>query len=222
MNLSTPKRSEVDMRVAQELKNHLDFVNQTNQAIQKLSSSIVSLSLLHEKAIAKSAKDGQDVAIAFEVMSEKVWSICQDCEQRMNNLEARYGGVYERLEKAFNSFSADFLTIDYYMKSSSYSDKRLDALEVEFKNKQDNLSSSIDKLQGSLKEHVANLRKDMPPKPPEVDPLKLLLEERFQAFKVDCNGLVKEIALIKRDVAYDQKKFENIYTLIERLKAGNP
>jgi hypothetical protein len=37
---------------------------------------------------------------------------------------------------------------------------------------------------------------------------------------VDFDGLVKEIAILKKAVAYDQKKFENVYTLIERLKAG--
>jgi hypothetical protein len=41
------------------------------------------------------------------------------------------------------------------------------------------------------------------------------MEDKFQDFKVDFDGLVKEIALIKKAVAYDQKKFENVYTLIE-------
>ena len=44
------------------------------------------------------------------------------------------------------------------------------------------------------------------------------MEEAFQILNVNYSGILKEISLIKKDISYSQKKFENIYTLIERLK----
>jgi hypothetical protein len=37
-------------------------------------------------------------------------------------------------------------------------------------------------------------------------------------FKIDFEGVARELMMVKKNVAYGEKKFENIYTLIERLK----
>ena len=86
--------------------------------------------------------------------------------------------------------------------------------------KTDNITQSFGNLQGQLKQDIEKLRKALTPIVPEVDPVDTKLDERFKVFKVDFDGLVKEITLLKKAVFYDQKKFENVYTLIERLKEG--
>ena len=68
---------------------------------------------------------------------------------------------------------------------------------------------------------LSQAKKELTPVEPEIDPVQQMIDERFNVFKIDFDGLVRELAILKRAVAYDEKKFENIYTLIERLKGGH-
>lgn len=55
---------------------------------------------------------------------------------------------------------------------------------------------------------------------PEIDPVQVKIDEVKKVVKVDLDGVAKEIFLMKKAIVYEQKKIENIYTLIERIKAG--
>jgi hypothetical protein len=86
--------------------------------------------------------------------------------------------------------------------------------------KNDALNQSLQQLQGQTQESLKALKEELTPKPPDIDPIKAQLDERFKVWQVDFDGLIREIVLLKKTIHYDQKKFEHIYTLIERIQAG--
>lgn len=214
------ERSEVDIRVAQEIKNHNDLMYETHQKINALNEAMISLSRQHEKSKAKSANDHQSLLIEFENLKSQV-------DKRFKDLVDRIGAVESLLLQSLSKFKEikEEVNLDC-LKKAEFEEAlaNLDSLVVSHHLtqclKNDNFNKYLQQLKDKAEQDIEKLKKEIDSKPSVVDPIKKHIDERFSAWKIDVEGLVKEIALLKKSVSYDQKKFENIYTLIERLKEG--
>jgi hypothetical protein len=212
------KKSEVDLRVAQELKNNQDFIYQTNQTLQGLSHGLVALSLQHERVIAKFDSEKKDILIDFENICDKVNKSLHEINQRIGDLESKYNKDIEDIKFVLNTAIQNCITQEVFnneIRLGSISFNKLDSTI----NKHINESRSNNQhIHSTIKSEIQKVREDLTPIIPEVDPVKKAIQEVFEVFKVDFDGLVREISILKKAVAYDEKKFENVYTLINRLK----
>lgn len=221
MKTFTPnQRSEVDIRVAQELKNHQEFVYQTNQSLQNLSTSIVSLSLLIEKNRSQLFSEKKSLEIGFENLKKEVLDRLDQFLKRMGDLESKFIEVQEKLADDQEEFSKDYMTKESYFQAFYPALQKLQEIDNKVEKKNSYIESEISRINGLFENKVENVRKEIP-SVEEFKPLRKEMKELFQNFKIDFKGLIQEIAVLKKTSAYDQKKFENIYTLIDRLKAGN-
>ncbi|MFI0477771.1 MAG: hypothetical protein ACH349_01410 [Candidatus Rhabdochlamydia sp.] len=218
--MSTPKGiSQEELKNFQEIKNHKDWMYDIGQQIQSLSQHLVSLSLQHEKVLAQSQSDKKALLISFENLQEKVTNQIDNFFQRIGDIESRCGKMQVEFgDKLFDYFQ-NFLTKDEHSNSIAFQCKKFNELEEKLKKKNDFLSTELVRMNSCFTNQITSLQKEIP-SIEEFKPLKQEMEEKFQTFKVDFSGLVKELALLKKSVNYDQKKFENIYTLIGRLKEG--
>ena len=221
MNLSTHKKSEVDLRVAQELKNNQDFIYQTNQSLQGLNHAIISLSLQHERVIAKTESEKKDLLIEFEKICEKVNKKLHGIDQRIGDLETKCDKDVDDIKFIINEMMRSFISTNTFSQHANNFDSRLKEICNLLAKHIDASSSAHGNIYNRIQSEISKVRSDLTPVIPEVDPVQKIIDERFAIFKVDLEGLVREISILKKAVAYDEKKFENIYTLIERLKAGN-
>ncbi len=208
------------MRVAQELKNNRDFIYQTNQALQNLGNGILSLSAQSEKLAAQFGRELKDMEIQFHNLEEKLQSKSALHMATESLLKRDWLQRLDVLEEKIDKFSEDFVHQELLQHKLSLLLDRINEIENQFDNLRSHVDSSSRLLQGKIQDAVVAVRKDLTPVIPKVDPVKKEIEEKLAAFYVDFAGLVKEIALLKKAVAYDEKKFENVYTLIERLKEG--
>lgn len=218
MNLSTHKKSEVDLRVAQELKNNQDFIYQTNQKLQSLTQGIVSLSILYEKCLAKCEKEKIDLIIKFENLKEFVDERCSEMESRVGDMESNIEACNCKFEDDLCEMRQQFATEQWTMQIRYEDRKRVDALERDVSVKHDYFAVAIAQLKGYINDQDAKLKKELTPEISEVDPLKKHIDEALSVMRVDMNGLVKEIDLLKRSSFYSEKKFEQVHTLISRLQ----
>ena len=220
MNLSTHKKSEVDLRVAQELKNNQDFIYQTNQSLQELRNEIFSLNSQYEKAIAKYESRQKEIEIGFENMKEMVDEVLHKCIQDLGDVKTEVNNTCKEVRN-------DLLRLTQECVTQTAFEYTVDSLvDAGFDH-----GTQIVKLQNDLKVIEANtrsfftqelksLRQDLTPIVPEIDPVQVKIDEVKKVVKVDLDGVAKEIFLMKKAIVYEQKKIENIYTLIERIKAG--
>lgn len=215
---STPYRSEVDIRVAQELKNNQDFIYQTNQTLQGLSHGLVSLSLQHERVIAKCDSEKKDILIEFENICEKVNKTLHDINQRIGNLESKYNKDIQDLKFVLNTAIQNCIDKESFNKELSAVNKKVNVVGSVLNDQMNTFISSHKSVCSQIKSEIKKVRDDLTPVIPEVDPVEKAIDERMQVVKVDLEGLAREIAILKKAVAYDGKKFENVYTLIDRLK----
>lgn len=221
MKTFTPKeRSEVDIRVAQEIKNHNDFIYNTGQEIDRLKGNIVSLAIQHDKVVAESGSNRRALLIEFENLKETVVETVHQMKQRLGDMESKVSHVLESFSDLKQEFHNQLMIQNELITLIHSIDQALSSVQNQQGSQKEYFNYAISLLKNQVEEKVEEVKKELTPKPPEVDPIKQQLDERFQVWKVDFDGLIREIAILKRAVAYDQKKFENVYTLIERLKGG--
>lgn len=220
MNLSTHKKSEVDLRVAQELKNNQDFIYQTNQSLQDVRNEIISLTSKHEKTIAKYESRQKEIEIGFENMKEMVDEVLHKCIQEIGNVKTELHETCKEVRKDLVNVSYEYVTQSAFEYTvDSLIDARI-GHGIEIAKLQDDLKLSTTYTKSIFSSELERLRKDLTPIIPEIDPVQLKIDEVKSVVKVDLEGVAKEIFLLKKAVVYEQKKIENIYTLIERLQAG--
>lgn len=220
MNLSTHKRSEVDLRVAQELKNNQQFIYETNQALQKSSQGLISLSLQHEKFKAKLESDLKTLQIKFENLEKKVIEESDSTGHLIADYATALIDLTRELGHKFDQVFAAYASISQVNALSRVIENELDGLQKQFAGERAYVDSQVTSLRCQLDAQNFSIRHDLAPIVPEVDPIHKALDERLNPMQIDFAGVIKEIAILKKAVAYGEKKFENVYTLIERLKEG--
>jgi len=220
LNLSTHKKTEVDLRVAQELKNNQDFIYQTNQSLQSLSQGIISLSLQFEKSKGKLESDHKALQIKFENLEKKVLEECDETGYLIADYAKAIIDLTEDLTKKFEDVYKTLTSIEDHKNLACKVEDQILSIEKKTLIDRSYTQSAFILLKAQLDEQNSSIRKDLEPKIPEVDPIQKAFDERFKPIQTDINGFIKEVGLLKKAVTYAEKKFENIYTLIERLKEG--
>lgn len=219
MKTFTPKdRSEVDIRVAQEIKNHKDLLYEAHQKINALNEGVISLSLAHEKSRNEFSRQAQSVLISFENLRESVDDVLKQVGKRLGDAESKLFEILDEFNELKEEVAISHIDKEQFESLFDELENRIVSNHLKQAQKNDSLNNYVQNLQQKATEDLRTLREELAPKEPEIK--KEDLEKKFDVWKVDFDGLVKEIAILKKAVAYDQKKFENVYTLIERLKAG--
>ncbi len=220
MNLSTHKRLEVDVRVAQEIKNHQDVIYQLGQRIQSLEQGVIALSLQNEKLMNKGERDKVDLKIAFENFTDSVLfnhdkmnARLRELERSMVDLERKFSDLEERLED-------EFATEYQFLEVTEDLENRIRSLQLKSDVRSDTYQASLEMMKNQLLHEISKVEEKLTPQAIEGDPVQDKITQSLIPFRVDFEGLKTEIAIIKKALAYDQKKFEYLTTRIERLKEG--
>lgn len=220
MNLSTHKKSEVELRVAQELKNNQDFIYQTNQKLQSLGQGMIALSIQNEKLKAQMDSDKKSIQIDQENHMKEVHNVLSMACRNIDQFEKRVELLLDETQKRLNLFHEQLVHYEVLDEKFKAIADWMNSFEASYERLCGMVNCSVNLLQGKIASEVDQVRKDLTPDPNAVNPIKKEVQDLLDSMRVDFQGLIREIALIKKDVAYGEKKFENIYTLIERLKAG--
>ncbi len=220
MKSSMPRKSEVDLQVAQQLKNQTDFIYETNQKLQSHGQGLIAMSVLIEKLRTQSDNDKKWLLVSFENLREDILVRCYDMNQRLGNFETSFRDFQKKIDNFYVEFSKKYAfkkDVDLAMEIQS---EESDDLSTHVSNRFDYFDNAVSDLRAYVKSQIDSVRQDLTPMIPDEDPIQKALDERFSTLSVDLDGFKTEIARLKKDLSYDQKKFENLYTLIERLQKG--
>lgn len=215
----TKKRSEEEIRLEQELINATKLYSEHTQAIQTLNHGQMALASKTERVLNKAESDHKTLSIQFEKLKESVESFLVQMDQRLGNMETHVSGLMDGFLKIKKEIQSDCVHRDDLNNSLECHRDKLECLQQEVSMQKDGFNSAIVALNHRIKEETAAVKKDLTVEPPEVCPIQSKVDEVSQVWKVDFEGLIKEIAILKKSSMYAEKKFENIYTLIDRLKS---
>lgn len=210
------------MRVAQELKNNQDFMNQTNQKLNSLSDGLIALTITHDKAIGNGGSNHKALEIQFQNLKEFIDKSLIRIHKRLDEVEIKTNKVLEEFSDLRNEVEDEYITTKIYDVDFHNLIISIDQIKKDILTKQDYFNISLNTIKSMLRQEIEKTKEELKPKVLDIDPVNQKITERLGPFRVDYEGLKREIELLKSAVSYDQKKFENIYTLIERLKGIKP
>jgi hypothetical protein len=220
LNISTHKKSEVDLRVAQELKNNQDFIYQTNQSLQDLKKVLDALLLQHRQLIEKSCSDRKDLEIRFEKLENDVLKNIKQCLSKVNEMDDSVNRLTVSKDRELKRLNEQVLVITEHLLQQDQINLKWEKMQKEIEDLHDRLDQDIFSVKSSIHLQTSSLREDLCKQIPKIDLTKEQLEDRLETVYVDFAGLVRELELLKKSTNYNEKKFENIYTLIKRLQEG--
>ncbi len=214
------KKSEVDLRVAQELKNHQDFVYQTNQSIQSLKNSIELMSGHSNQLIHRFKSEKKEIEIAVENFQDGVKKSCYEIQQLLSTITMNVTSDISQFRKEINQISQDLVCKSDYEKlaASVVTDKEEVLQKIYSLSNQ--LSSEKMAMRGCFQEKIDSLKQHVDNKPSEIESFRSEMKQLLESLKTDLKGFSQELAIIKKDNRYSEKKFEIIYTLIQGLQDG--
>lgn len=202
----------------QDERNVHNAIYDINQRLQNMSNSIVDLAIKHDRLLSKLESRIKELDIAFENFKENIEKVCHSNVQDVGKAITEVNVLRREVESQFSKIPNTYVDI------LSYDDDQLHIMEFigdlrrDIKQKQDVFNEINRSLHNHVSEEVTKVKDDITPLIPKIDPVKEEVEKQLIAFRVEMKGLNKELILLKKSKAYDEKKFENIYTLIERLK----
>jgi ribosomal protein S21 len=213
-------KSEIDKRVAQELKNNTDFIYQTNQALQNLRFDFSALETeLHQQ---------------LAIYDSHLRMLSRKCEGTDAMCEVKMHKCYETLEE-YRTQGKDTLTkvekfiadakMEFAKRSVRDQDMALIVSEHQaINNRCDRISASVasesNHVFSKLRSELAQLRQTIEDRPSEIPALRKEFVDKSEVFNKNYDGMKDEVASLKYSVFLMQKHIEDLYSIIEKLKAG--
>lgn len=221
LKLSTPKTSEEIASHAKE-KEYQAFIYRTNQVLNRLNEGIVSLGIQHEKMYQKHQSLHNNLSIDFENHISEVGLKIGRAFSCIDDFRSDLGEIQLEVKSQIDTSNREFVTKQDLERMTSYIYQQMKLLDISFKDLKNFVESELMNLKASLDGKIQAGCDEVKKVMPKVDPIEERFKSKLNDFYVDFTGLVTEVARIREAVRYGEKKFENIYTLIERLKKGAP
>lgn len=216
-----PKTKE-EIEILSKEKQYNDFVHYTNQTLNKLNEGVVALGIQHERMFNKHQSLHNNLSIDFENHLSEVGLKIGRAFTCIDEFRSDLGEIQTDVKQHLRTVNRDYVTKEDMDRMAGYIAHQQRLLDSSFQDLKHFVENSLNTLKGSVEETIKTTAEEVRKDIPSVDPVKELFDRKLAAFYEDFTGLVTEIARLKEAVKYGEKKFENIYTLIERLQKGAP
>ncbi len=212
--------TQEEIKKAHDEKNERDWKYQISQAVQNLDKRLSEISLSQEKIQSENMTGLKSFLIELENLNEEIHSKVNKFDQRIGDIESKISRALKELTTLSEELNLKFIPKQLFFDELINTISKLEKLEEKLEVRSQTVDGSFTKMKSNFQQDLETIKQELTPKIPEIDPIKQQLDERFNVLQVDFAGLIREIGILKKAVTYDQKKFENIYTLIERMKEG--
>ena len=218
------KRSDLakkfDLVVQQEIKNHNDSILATNISINDLYKKIEILSQISAENIAGQERKIKKLEKEFKDLSDKYDNLDYVCKASLNDFETtlnHFEEVHDSIIDSISSEKVDKLSFADFKQENMI---LLDEINQKIRIQKEYIHSAIHKLMCDSASSFDDFKKKLFEKPDNSLEVKKELEKKIESAIVDAEGILREIKISRKDIFIIEKKIENLYTLIERLKRG--
>ncbi len=207
--------------VQQEIKNHNDSILQTNMSINEMRDklkdfeSLLSRNSEHIKYVSMSSE------ASIETARQNFNQSFSSLQSKLNDLRQEQNQKLEDVKKDISKRESYYLTVNSFDTFRVKVDEWISQIKVLFETQKDSFIQELSRSVIANRESCQNL---------EIKLLSLLEEQslRFEKINRDLDrmaltfdGLKREIEISKKNLFSVEKNIENLYTQIERLKAGD-
>lgn len=209
---------QFELVVQQEIKNYQDSLNFVLQSIRELKESI-------EDGRSESLKnhgftcslynflktDIANLKVDWGDISKKLDSFLSDQDDVNDKNSVEIRDIKNTVLSQINIFK------NFYQKFDDF-DREINNLKKSVDGHKRVFNDNLDDQARKFREDMNRLKQEIVESPSEISQVKEYLENKISCHRVDVDGLLKELRILKHENMVTEKKIENIYTLIERLK----
>lgn len=221
MNLSTVKKKKVESTSSdQNVINRQNFEYETNQSLQNLAKALSALSQKHDQLVGQFESRIKQFEIGLENFISRVHDVHLSTNKKITDFGTAINEVQDSSKKKFDAFSNTFIEQSHFFEEIYNLKEDVKKAKQMIVENISSLHSKIIDSENHANLNAQNIGKDVEAKIPLISPILEQIDNHSDLHKVNMDGLTKEIDLLKKSRDYAEKKFENIYTLIERLKGA--
>jgi len=209
---------EFELKTQQEIKNYHDVSLATNLSINKVNERLDTIrnSFGAEIEHLKSMMGKKD--LLYQQIREEMTefkgafaSFCSDF-RKLNERDALYREQFrEALEKIFKM----------HEQLNTKSDKSVDSYlnaQNEFQKTTESFRHEVLLLRIKMAETIKKMKQEILDIPSEAKEVESRLSSELEMVRVDKEGVLREVAVLKRALFISEKYIEDLYTQIKRLK----
>ena len=208
---------QFELVVQQEIKNHNDQMLATNLAITELHKKIEEAKIYQDRINAHYGNSISSINqfrqfIQLEINNLKQYVLNRIDDQRVIN-ERNSKEDLDKVEAIDRLFKMIEKLTDKLSSLSEYVQVNSDSIS----SISESMHSSLESLERKNAASLKNFKNEIASLPSEAQEVKKELQKQMSIDRVDFTGLLKELRGYKKENFIIDKKFEHIYTLIERL-----
>lgn len=209
---------QFELVVQQEIKNYQDSLNFVLQSINELKEEIKNVHAESLENYALIHSQHNDLAAQLETIRNKQTESNKKLDNHINDVEVFKKKATDEIEIYALRSIANSNSNEFNKNCITDLKHNIDVLEDEIKGHSLTISNSFDCIQFKLAKDLKKMKDEILSMPSDSQLVRNELDEKITSHRVDVAGIMKELRIFKHDNMVTEKKIENIYTLIERLK----
>lgn len=209
---------QFDLVVQQEIKNYQDSLNFVLQSIKELKESIQQANDQALENYAALHSEQTDLKIELQNFRHVIMESYKTFHNHINDQrvvnDRNQNQILDVTNEVFKKINFDGNFKSKYEVLWS----EIEKIKSKAENSHKVLNDNLDDLLRRFRNEILKTKKEILDSPSDASLIKTELEEKIYRHTVDVEGIMRELRIYKNDNMVTQKKIENIYTLIERLK----
>lgn len=210
---------QFELLVQQEIKNYNDSLLSINLSINATNDQLKGLSDKNNKDLAVFLSHVKRLDIEIEKLKLAFSDLVSELASQFSDLSVDLIQRAASLEEKVKDLKNIYLNKKEFDETFKEYSQKLSNLEEMFNSKISNCCSETARAEFRCKADLQSLRKEISDKPSEAQEVKRYLEHKIEISAINNHGLVREVEVCKKTSFVIEKKIENLYTLIERLKS---
>lgn len=209
---------QFELVVKQEIKNYQDSLNQVLQSIRDLKEAIEDARHdFLENHAALHSHQGQ-LAGELESIRFKLENLARIQAGHANTQHVTNEHTEKQLMELKDFINNKGCQDDWNKLKFSDIETNINKIKLQHDLFHKLIGDQTDYLLSHCKSSIDKAKQEIKDAPSDASLIKAEIREELNTFKVDTFGLLRELRLLKNDSMVQEKKIENIYTLIDRLK----
>ena len=209
---------QFELLTKQEIKNYQDSLNNVLQSIHDLNEKIIQTNDRFSEMNAIYHSNNTNLRVENQKLSNE----CKNLKEIL--------GIFQRDQLVLNKeniYLLNTLTSALSLKNEmdSLNQTKFDQLSeflrklrIDFDDSKRIYQDNLDDLLRRFRTEIQMAKEEIMNAPTDASIVRKDLEEKIAMHKVDVNGIMREIKILKADNTITEKKIEQIYTLISRLQ----
>lgn len=208
---------QFDLVVKQEIKNHNDQILTSNLSINKIREDLEKNNSSQAQINANLASEISRLSSNLNELSKVTGNLIGKLTSAANDLRSSISNFQSQIALCVQGISECKAALQEQERKSKADQVKMAFLEESIKNIPITLHSFSERVEKKAMSQANHVKEEILGLPCEAKKVRDELLKQIEIDRIDFEGVTKELIAVKKAHFINDKKIENIYTLIERL-----